>query len=194
MPRCVFHYPWTLSTFEKIEPLCSVDEGFPYNVGTKIALLAYCNSKNGLIELDGIFETDDFVSTLDESDVHLTLILTGEITYNGVDHIEYNINTAGGCSGAQVIVADPESEDFKKVIAVHVGYSEDLDQNVGFKTNRIFLPPPFPPPTVSLCPPTVTLRPPTVTLCPPDLPGPALKLPRFPWVPCNTRLNFGILE
>jgi hypothetical protein len=54
-------------------------------------------------------------------------VYTGEITYSGEYHIEYDLNSFEGCSGAVVFLLDkgqPESvteADYGKAIAVHSG-------------------------------------------------------------------------
>jgi hypothetical protein len=71
-------------------------------------------------------------------------IYTGEITYVGMYHIEHNINTYDGCSGAIIFLLDTDDqlatvnqEDRGKAIAVHVGYGgELLHSNIGFKINK----------------------------------------------------------
>ena len=57
-------------------------------------------------------------------------LYSGEITHVGVDHIEHNINTYKGCSGAIVFLLDGEHRG--KAIAVHVGYEKNkLKTNIG---------------------------------------------------------------
>ena len=69
-------------------------------------------------------------------------IYTGEITYVGLHHIEYDINTFTSCSGACVFLLDknqPDSvdpADWGKVVAIHSGAHPTLgDRNFGFKIN-----------------------------------------------------------
>ena len=61
------------------------------------------------------------------------IIYTGAITKNGHQHIEYNVNTFKGCSGAIIIVMQRGHPDFGKARAVHGGYKHEFGQNVGFK-------------------------------------------------------------
>ena len=149
--RSWFHYVERQKLISQIEPLETVDESFPYEAGTKIALLAFCKGRKFLKELRCVSSDSiaDDLSTekcdAQESDditceVHETLILTGEITHNGKHHIEYNINTCKGCSGGPIIIIDPNSNEYKRVIAVHAGYEETVNKNIGFKTNRVFRP------------------------------------------------------
>jgi hypothetical protein len=54
-----------------------------------------------------------------------------------INKLEYKINTFGGFSGAAVILLE-EGPEFLKDIAVHAGYKQALDINIGFKLARIF--------------------------------------------------------
>ena len=58
-------------------------------------------------------------------------LYSGVITFVGADHIEYNINTFKGCSGAIVFLLDGDHRG--KAIAIHTGYEPLLDTNVGLK-------------------------------------------------------------
>jgi hypothetical protein len=67
-------------------------------------------------------------------------IYTGKITYVGETHIEYNINSFTGCSGAIVFLLDNnqppsvQSCDFGKAVAVHSQSHPILSKlNLGFK-------------------------------------------------------------
>ena len=80
-------------------------------------------------DLEGIYGRPDAVN-----------IYTGQITLVGEKHIEYDINTFTGCSGAIVFLLDqgqPDSvdpTDYGKAIAVHSGaHPSLLDRNFGFK-------------------------------------------------------------
>jgi len=48
-------------------------------------------------------------------------ITVGTISRVGREHIEYEVNTVPGFSGAPVIVLDPDSDCHMKVIAAHAG-------------------------------------------------------------------------
>ena len=149
--RSWFHDIQRQNLINQLEPLEAVDESFPYEPGTKVALLAFCKDQKFLNELRCV-SSDSIVDDLSTekcdaqesndqtSEVHETLILTGEITHNGEHHIEYNINTCKGCSGGPIIIIDPNSNEYKRVIAVHAGYNDTVDKNIGFKTNREFRP------------------------------------------------------
>jgi hypothetical protein len=72
-------------------------------------------------------------------------IYTGEITYVGDEHIEFDINTFTGCSGAVIFLLDQgqpasvQSCDFGKAIAVHAGAHPFLvNRNLGFKLRKVF--------------------------------------------------------
>ena len=58
-------------------------------------------------------------------------IYSGEITAVGQYHIETNINTYKGCSGAIIFLLDGEHRG--KAIAVHVGYHPLPEKNIGLK-------------------------------------------------------------
>lgn len=82
-----------------------------------------------LQKLDGIFGiTDDRFAN----------VYTGEITYVGEKHIEYDANSFDGCSGAIVFLLDknqPESVmeiDCGCAVAVHAGAHPYYDRNLGF--------------------------------------------------------------
>lgn len=66
------------------------------------------------------------------------VVFTGEITYVGDRHVEYNMNSFGSCSGAAVFLLDKDKPDYGKVLAVHVGHKPQLNANVGFKLARVF--------------------------------------------------------
>lgn len=71
-------------------------------------------------------------------------VYTGKITHVGAHHIEYDINSFQGCSGAILFPLDMEQENYDvdesdqgKAIAVHVGtHPTLLDRNFGFKLTR----------------------------------------------------------
>lgn len=46
---------------------------------------------------------------------------------------EYDANSYKGCSGAVVIIMDPDHDDYRKAVAVHTGYKDELDSNIGFQ-------------------------------------------------------------
>lgn len=53
-----------------------------------------------------------------------------------MQHVEYDINTFGGCSGSAVLFLEIGPPDFLKVIAVHAGYKNHPDHfeaNFGYK-------------------------------------------------------------
>lgn len=69
-------------------------------------------------------------------------IYTGSITMVGTHHIEYDINSFEGCSGAAVFLLGVETQpsdsgvtkaDVGKVIAVHAGAHPRKVKNIGFK-------------------------------------------------------------
>lgn len=73
-------------------------------------------------------------------------IYTGTVTDVGERHIEHDINTFESCSGAIIFLLnavdqleDVRPQDFGCAIAVHVGYSETLLSNIGFKLQSLNL-------------------------------------------------------
>lgn len=69
-----------------------------------------------------------------------TKVYGGRITFVGENHIEYDINTFEGCSGAIVFLLDENQhesvapEDYGKAIALHTGTHPLLsDRNFAFK-------------------------------------------------------------
>lgn len=77
-------------------------------------------------------------------------IYTGKITYasEGAKHIEYDINSFTGCSGAVVFLLDGEGQhdsvqqcDYGKAIAVHAGaHPVLLKRNIGFLLSNVMQP------------------------------------------------------
>jgi hypothetical protein len=69
---------------------------------------------------------------------HRTKIYTGNVTYCGESHIEYDINSFEGCSGAIVFLLDKEQpptvkpEDMGCAVALHCGAHPHFDRNIGF--------------------------------------------------------------
>jgi hypothetical protein len=61
------------------------------------------------------------------------IITTGKITFVGEEHIEYNVNTVHGHSGAAVVVQEAGHRYHGKPIAIHVGFEEEFGTNIGFK-------------------------------------------------------------
>lgn len=69
-----------------------------------------------------------------------TKVYAGEITWVGEHHIEYDINSFEGCSGAIVFLLDEKQDasvpthDYGRAIAIHAGTHPLLsDRNFGFK-------------------------------------------------------------
>jgi hypothetical protein len=73
----------------------------------------------------------------------LVNVYTGEITFVGASHIEYDNNTFEGCSGAIVFLLEkhqPESvkeSDYGCAIAVHAGAHPYYDRNLAFVFPRL---------------------------------------------------------
>jgi hypothetical protein len=73
-------------------------------------------------------------------------IYTGEITFVGETHIEYDINSFKGCSGAVVFLLDKNQPtsvrplDYGTAVAVHAGaHPTMVNRNVAFKLSEALL-------------------------------------------------------
>jgi hypothetical protein len=72
-------------------------------------------------------------------------IYTGKIEFVGTKHIEYDINSFTGCSGAVVLLLDGEDQhhsvqtcDHGKAIAIHGGaHPTRTDRNLGFLLSNV---------------------------------------------------------
>jgi hypothetical protein len=141
---------------QKVQPFDVVDEAFSYNVGLKIGIVVYnagsFKDEEAFSEVGGTegIEIDDTwanrtygMNKLKHEEIlggeNVVMIYTGFIT-KGDDnhHIEYNVNTYKGCSGAIVIVMERGHPDFGKALAVHAGYKKELGNNIGFKLAGAF--------------------------------------------------------
>ena len=141
---------------QKVQPFDVVDETFSYNVGLKIGIVVHIagsfKDEEAFSEVGGTegIEIDDTwtnrtygMNKLKHNKVlgggDVVMIYTGLIT-KGDDnhHIEYNVNTYNGCSGAIVIVMERDHPDFGKALSVHAGYEKELGYNIGFKLAGAF--------------------------------------------------------
>ncbi|CAB9497107.1 expressed unknown protein [Seminavis robusta] len=102
---------------EDFSEVGGLEEGIPIWYSWANAVKGFIATKIGVV----LGEKDDL------------MIYTGSITEVGNDHIEYNVNTFKGCSGAVVIVMDRSHPDFGKAMAIHAGYQPALGTNLGFK-------------------------------------------------------------
>lgn len=142
-------------------PFVPVREDFRYEVGQCVGMAVYhsakqdaarrflstCMGEDWSAESDTIFVTSSRGCSLGDTDgkpiresilsdaVH---IYTGRITFVGEHHIEYDINTCGGCVGAIVFLLDQrqprvtvKAHDYGRAIAVHTGSS--IRANFGVK-------------------------------------------------------------
>lgn len=148
--RSLLHAPALQEFREAMEPTMVVDANFRYLRGTKVAIVAYTINP---LKLDGLSKNfplplwmqiaknklqSCFPHVFGPCPVpNLELdITTGTITRDaaqGETHVEYNVNTVGGHSGALVIVWDKNHPYHGQAIAVHVGYKEELGANIGFQ-------------------------------------------------------------
>lgn len=125
-----------------------VREDFVLEKGQKIGIAVGMPPRDGVLsslrrkykQLDETWLDDIYgVSTMRSVNVY-----TGEITFVGDVHIEYNNNTFEGCSGAIVFLLDkhqPEESvkerDYGCAIAVHVGAHPHYDRNLAFVLPRL---------------------------------------------------------
>jgi hypothetical protein len=126
--------------FTKVRSSFNLKEG--QKVG--IAVLFSEESKPKASTIAGAY---DFDLPVNEADIRRIYgrsgevnIYTGKIKYVGVTHIEYDINSFTGCSGAVVFLLDenqPEDSvqecDYGKAVAIHSGaHPSQGDRNYGF--------------------------------------------------------------
>lgn len=129
-----------------------VRETFKLEVGQKIGMAVFFPPKakptRKTVASFGVSEVDISEAELERiyglPDV--VNIYTGEITFVGDDHIEYDINTFTSCSGATVFLLDEgqppsvQSCDFGKAVAVHAGAHPFLaTRNLGFKIRKVLI-------------------------------------------------------
>jgi len=140
----------------KVRPFKVVDEKtFTYEEGLKIGIVVYnhgCNREEAFSEvnLDDIDIGDEssyavrtkgikqakMEAVLGEKDS--AMIYTGYITHVGTDHIEYNVNTHGGCSGGVGLVMTRGHAEFGNALSIHAGFCPALHKNIGFKLAGAF--------------------------------------------------------
>ena len=140
----------------KVQCFDVVDECFRYEDGLKIGIVTFNTGsdldKRAFSEVGGVDNVEvadtwasrtngmtksKYEEILGPKDS--VMIYTGTITKGDSDlHIEYNVNTCKGCSGAIVIVMERGHPDFGKALAIHVGYKGQIGQNIGFKLAGVF--------------------------------------------------------
>jgi hypothetical protein len=130
-------------SFEKVR------NSFIPKIGHKVGIAALFDedTKPTKETVAGAYETEVDISTTDIARIYgkpgKVNIYTGTINYVGVTHIEYDINTFTGCSGAVVFLLDqnqPEDSvrmcDFGAAVAIHSGAHPSMgDRNFGFMLN-----------------------------------------------------------
>lgn len=115
-----------------------VSNDFVYEEGMELGMAVFTtNGPNYLEEslVNGI-EEDKLPAILGSANE--LVIFTGIIKKVGAKHIEHDLNSFGGCSGALLIVLSKGHKDFGKVAAVHAGSIPGLDANIGFKVAKAF--------------------------------------------------------
>ena len=148
-PTSRFEQHGLRTVLEYLRPLDLVANDFKYTEGLKVGILVQVPGvdKEAFSEVSGTgnIPLDDKSPWLNAADNYRQcftkvcgeekdiMIYTGTILEVGEAHIEYDINTYQGCSGAAVIVVDQTHADFGKAIAVHAGYKRTLNANIGFK-------------------------------------------------------------
>jgi hypothetical protein len=155
-PNNVLPQRWLNNLIPKVRPFKVVDEKtFTYEVGLKIAIVVYnhgCTKEEAFSEvnLDDIDIGDESTyavrtvgikqakmeAVLGEKDS--VMIYTGYITHVGTDHIEYNVNTHGGCSGGVGLVMTRGHAEFGNALSIHAGFCGALRTNIGFKLAGAF--------------------------------------------------------
>lgn len=114
-------------------------------VGLKVAMAIYTTREPEADETNrALFSTDKLRTCFGYAE-HIN-IYTGEIVGVYENHIEHNINTYTGFSGAAIFLLDNptiqhpsvKEEDYGKVIAIHAGSKENLEGvNIAFSIGRV---------------------------------------------------------
>lgn len=128
-----------------------VRESFQFEIGQKvgIAVLFTSESKPTSRTVAGVGEDTVRINDTELEAIYglpdVVNIYTGRITHSGSEHIEYDINTFTGCSGATVFLLDQDQPssvqrcDFGKAVAVHAGSHPNLaNRNLGFSIRKAF--------------------------------------------------------
>jgi hypothetical protein len=117
----------------------------PYPPTTKVAMAIYTTVEPESDENNRSHFTSDTLRKCFGYAEHIN-IYTGEIVGVYENHIEHNINTYSGFSGAAIFLLDNptlqhqsvKKEDYGKVIAIHVGCAQNLeDVNIALKIGRV---------------------------------------------------------
>jgi len=103
-----------------------VSDGFVCSVCMKVGMLAYAKNGPDVDEEFGHLPEDlgidrSIVPNILGSTADV-MIFTGEKLYVGDRHVEYNLNSFSGCSGAPVFLLDKQSPEYGNVLAVHAGH------------------------------------------------------------------------
>jgi hypothetical protein len=128
-----------------------VRESFTFEVGQKVGIAVVFSyaSKPTNKTVSGVGEDSVRINDTELEAIYglpdVVNIYTGKVIYVGSEHIEYDINTFTGCSGATVFLLDldqpssVQSCDFGKAVAVHAGSHPFLaNRNLGFKIRKAF--------------------------------------------------------
>jgi hypothetical protein len=135
-PTClndILHIMRESSNFEPVR------DDFVYEVGQKVGIAVY--SDTGATKKTASAPAHVTDETLREvfGEPRQTNIYTGEIKYVGTHHLEYDINSFNGCSGAVVFLLDKKQpasvleSDWGCAIAVHAGAHTRVERNIAFK-------------------------------------------------------------
>jgi hypothetical protein len=130
---------------EQFYSFALVRETFTLEEGQKVGIAVYFNAeaKPRSDTISGRFEVNVPISEqlieLIYGVPNVVNIYTGQITYAGEKHIEYDFNAFKGCAGSIVFLLDIDQPtsvqecDFGKAVAVHSGAHPGLaDRNYGF--------------------------------------------------------------
>jgi hypothetical protein len=125
-----------------VRPFDLVRQDFQYAPGQKVGIAVY--SREGATaesaEAEGVSEERIRAIFGNPNEV---IVYTGSIIAVGPKHIEFDVNTFFGCTGAIIFLLDKnqptdsvKKEDHGKAIAVNAGSCDELVNNVGFKLYR----------------------------------------------------------
>jgi hypothetical protein len=117
----------------------AVRDDFVFEVGQKVGIAVY--SDTGATKKTASAPADVTDEMLREvfGEPRQTNIYTREIKYVGTHHLEYDINSFIGCSGAVVFLLDKKQpasvleSDWGCAIAVHAGAHTRCERNIAFK-------------------------------------------------------------
>jgi hypothetical protein len=135
-PTCLNDILYIMHESSNFEP---VREDFVFEVGQKVGIAVY--SVTGATQKTAsapAHVTDEMLREV-FGEARQTNIYTGEIKHVGTHHLEYDVNSFNGCSGAVVFLLDKKQplsvleSDWGCAIAVHAGAHTRCERNIAFK-------------------------------------------------------------